>query len=158
MAWTSFLIRGLDFTPFLLGSLSLSSRVMTLGGVILYKKFFLRSAWPLTYVCVPIHVCTNYKAPFISYRSSRRIQTASKPTHKTQHRWTTLLTAFFSILQLLLIFQINVRLGVSNFLFALGDEALSSFVIGIQFLPLCTAYLKYARKPPPMLHLHLMVA
>lgn len=69
----------------------------------------------------------------------------SEPFHNTTHppnSWTTLLIASFSVLQLLLIFQINVRLGISNFLFALGDDALASFVVGIQFLPLCTAYLK----------------
>ena len=46
-------------------------------------------------------------------------------------------------MQLLLIFGINTRLGISNFLFALGDDALASFVVGIQFLPLCVVYLKY---------------
>lgn len=58
--------------------------------------------------------------------------------------WTTLLTALFSVLQLLLIFQINTRyLHISNFLFALGDDVMSAFIIGIQFLPLCVQYLKY---------------
>lgn len=62
------------------------------------------------------------------------------------YRWTTLLTAFFSVCQLLLIFQVNAALGISNFVFALGDDALASFVVGIQFLPLCVVYLKYVSR------------
>lgn len=54
VAWTSFLVLNLGFTPYLLGSLAFSSRVMVFLGVLLYKRFFLRSAWPRTYVCVRV--------------------------------------------------------------------------------------------------------
>lgn len=119
---------------------------MTFCGVLLYKRLFLRSAWPLTYLYVFVRACVS--RPFskawtaCSNNESTLIRTIFSIA---KHRWTTLLTAFFSGLQLLLIFQINVRFGISNFVFALGDEALASFVVGIQFLPLCVAYLKYAQ-------------
>jgi len=46
---------------------------------------------------------------------------------------TTSICACFSVLQVLLIK--GMTFGMSNFFFALGDEALSEFVLGIQFLP-----------------------
>ena len=46
---------------------------------------------------------------------------------------TTILNGFFSILQVLLIY--GITLGLSNFWFALGDDAFAEFILGIQFLP-----------------------
>jgi hypothetical protein len=46
---------------------------------------------------------------------------------------TTLLNGLFSILQVLLI--VGITFGLSNFWFALGDDAFSEFIQGIQFLP-----------------------
>jgi hypothetical protein len=46
---------------------------------------------------------------------------------------TTSLCAFFSVMQILLIK--DMTFGLSPFTFALGDEALSEFIVGIQFLP-----------------------
>lgn len=46
---------------------------------------------------------------------------------------TTLLNGFFSLLQVLLIY--GITFGLSNFLFALGDDAFAEFIAGIQFLP-----------------------
>jgi hypothetical protein len=46
--------------------------------------------------------------------------------------WTTLLGGFFSILQVALIR--GVTFGLSNFWFALGDDAFAEFIQGIQFL------------------------
>lgn len=46
---------------------------------------------------------------------------------------TTLLNGFFSLLQVLLI--LGITFGLSPFLFALGDDAFSEFIQGIQFLP-----------------------
>jgi BT1 family len=46
---------------------------------------------------------------------------------------TTLLNGVFSILQVLLI--LGITFGLSPFLFALGDDAFSEFIAGIQFLP-----------------------
>jgi hypothetical protein len=46
---------------------------------------------------------------------------------------TTLLNGFFSLLQVLLIY--NITLGLSSFWFALGDDAFAEFIGGIQFLP-----------------------
>ena len=46
---------------------------------------------------------------------------------------TTLLNGFFSLLQVLLIQ--GITFGLSNFAFALGDDAFSEFIGGIQFLP-----------------------
>jgi MFS family permease len=46
---------------------------------------------------------------------------------------TTLLNGFFSMLQVLLI--LGITFGMSPFLFALGDDAFTEFIQGIQFLP-----------------------
>ena len=37
--------------------------------------------------------------------------------------------------QVLLIFGVNRRIGIPDFLFALGDEGMMEFIIGVQFLP-----------------------
>ena len=47
--------------------------------------------------------------------------------------FTTLINGFFSALQVLLIH--GITFGLSNFVFALGDDAFSEFIGGIQFLP-----------------------
>lgn len=46
---------------------------------------------------------------------------------------TTLMNAFFSILQVLLIY--GITFGLSPFLFTLGDDSFAEFIAGIQFLP-----------------------
>lgn len=46
---------------------------------------------------------------------------------------TTILNGVFSALQVLLI--LGMTFGLSNFLFALGDDAFAEFIQGIQFLP-----------------------
>jgi hypothetical protein len=46
---------------------------------------------------------------------------------------TTLMNGFFSLLQILLIK--GITFGLSNFFFALGDDAFAEFISGIQFLP-----------------------
>ena len=46
---------------------------------------------------------------------------------------TTLLNGTFSFLQILLLYQITF--GISNFWFAIGDDAVMEFIGGIQFLP-----------------------
>ncbi|CAN0040329.1 unnamed protein product [Heterosigma akashiwo] len=55
--------------------------------------------------------------------------------------WTTLITMFFSVLQLVLIFQLNQKWGIPNLWFALGDDAAAEFILAIQFLPMCIMYL-----------------
>ena len=55
---------------------------------------------------------------------------------------TTVLTTVFSLLQLVLIFQLNRALGLSDYLFALGDDVVSAYISGIQFLPICLMYMK----------------
>jgi len=62
-----------------------------------------------------------YKYYFISY------------SWRSVYIITTMLNAVFSLLQVLLIF--GITFGLSNFLFALGDEAFADFIQGIQFLP-----------------------
>jgi hypothetical protein len=57
--------------------------------------------------------------------------------------WTVMLTTFFSLLQLLLIFQINTKyLHLHNYLFSVGDDVISAYISGIQFLPLCIMYMR----------------
>lgn len=46
------------------------------------------------------------------------------------------LNAIFSILQVLLIFRINISIGIPDFIFALGDEGVLRFILGLQFLPI----------------------
>lgn len=46
---------------------------------------------------------------------------------------TTMLNGFFSVLQVLLI--MGITFGLSDFWFALGDDAFAEFIQGIQFLP-----------------------
>ena len=59
-----------------------------------------------------------------------------KASWRSIYVWTSLLTAFFSLLQMLLIFQINTKyLHLSNYLFSLGDDVISAYISGIQFLP-----------------------
>jgi hypothetical protein len=56
---------------------------------------------------------------------------------------TMLLTTFFSLLQLVLIFQWNTRyLHMSNYFFSLGDDVITAYIAGIQFLPVCIMYMR----------------
>jgi len=60
-------------------------------------------------------------------------------------RWvyiiSTSLTVFFSILQLCLVFRVNVKWGIPDLVFALGDDAAASFIQALQFLPAVTMYI-----------------
>lgn len=57
--------------------------------------------------------------------------------------WTVFLTAFFSLMQLILIFQWNIKyLHLNNYFFSLGDDVISAYISGIQFLPLCIMYMR----------------
>lgn len=56
---------------------------------------------------------------------------------------TMFLTTFFSLLQLVLIFQLNIKyLHLSNYFFALGDDVITAYIAGIQFLPVCIMYMR----------------
>ena len=58
------------------------------------------------------------------------------------YAWCSVITTFFSCLQLCLIFQWNVKyLHISNYPFAMGDDVLQQFLGGIQFLPACVMYM-----------------
>jgi MFS family permease len=54
---------------------------------------------------------------------------------------TTAINLVFSLLQLLLIFRINTLIGMPDILFATGDDAISQFILAIQFLPVCIMYI-----------------
>lgn len=57
--------------------------------------------------------------------------------------WSTILVSIFGLLQLTLIAQWNIKyLHMSNYFFSLGDDVISSYISGIQFLPLCIMYMK----------------
>ena len=47
----------------------------------------------------------------------------------------TIMNALFSVLQILLILQINQQWGISNYLFSLGDGAISQLFYGLHYLP-----------------------
>lgn len=57
--------------------------------------------------------------------------------------YSTVLVTIFGLLQLTLIAQWNIKyLHMSNYFFSLGDDVISSYISGIQFLPLCIMYMK----------------
>ncbi len=44
-------------------------------------------------------------------------------------------------MQLVLIFQINTKyLHLNNYFFSLGDDVITAYISGIQFLPVCIMY------------------
>ena len=49
-------------------------------------------------------------------------------------------------MQLILIFQWNTYVGISNYPFAMGDDVLQQFLGGIQFLPSCIMYMTLCPK------------
>lgn len=66
-----------------------------------------------------------------------------KSSWRSIYVWTVMLTAFFSMMQLVLIFQLNQKyLHLSNYLFSIGDDVISAYISGIQFLPLCIMYMR----------------
>jgi hypothetical protein len=104
VSWSSYLQLSLGFKPFELGTLSMAANVMTLAGVLVYKRFFFKT-------------------------SLRKI-----------YLFTTIVPMIFSVLQLLLIFQINVRFGISDFAFSMGDNVITQLVASILFLPVCIMF------------------
>ena len=54
--------------------------------------------------------------------------------------WTTIIVFIFAILQLLLIYQVNITMGIPNIFFALGDSTISVFVIALQYMPTAIMY------------------
>jgi len=65
-----------------------------------------------------------------------------KTSWRLIYMWTVGLTTFFSLLQLVLIFQLNQYLHLSNYLFSMGDDVISAYISGIQFLPVCIMYMR----------------
>ncbi len=66
-----------------------------------------------------------------------------KSSWRSIYVWTVMLTTFFSLMQLVLIFQLNKKyLHLNNYLFSLGDDVISAYISGIQFLPLCIMYMR----------------
>jgi hypothetical protein len=49
---------------------------------------------------------------------------------------SVILITIFSLLQLVLVAQWNIKyLHINNYLFSLGDDIISAYISGIQFLP-----------------------
>jgi len=55
---------------------------------------------------------------------------------------STIFIVAFSVLQILLIFQVNEKIGISDLAFALGDDVIYQFVMALQFLPSVKMYLR----------------
>ncbi|CAM9557773.1 unnamed protein product [Ascophyllum nodosum] len=55
--------------------------------------------------------------------------------------WTTLVVAFFSAFQLLLIQRVNKWFGISDLTFSIGDDSIADLVSSIQFLPIIRMYI-----------------
>ena len=51
--------------------------------------------------------------------------------------WCTTLATIISLGQILLVFRVNKKLGISDIYFSLGDDVLVEFIIAVQFLPMC---------------------
>ena len=56
--------------------------------------------------------------------------------------WSVIFTAFFSMMQMILVFQLNTYINVSNYVFSLGDDSINQLLQGIQFLPVCIMYMR----------------
>lgn len=54
--------------------------------------------------------------------------------------YTTLLGFFFSLLQIVLVLQLNKAIGIPNFYFALGDIGATAIISAIQFMPSCIMF------------------
>lgn len=54
--------------------------------------------------------------------------------------YTTILGSFFSLLQIVLILQLNLVVGIPNFYFALGDTGATAIISAIQFMPSCIMF------------------
>lgn len=54
---------------------------------------------------------------------------------------STILGVIFSCLQIMLIFRENVKWGISDLAFSLGDDAVGNFISAMQFLPTVTMYI-----------------
>jgi len=66
-----------------------------------------------------------------------------KASWRSIYLWSACLTSFFSLLQLMLIFQINQKyLHLNNYLFSLGDDVITAYRSGIQFLPVAIMYMR----------------
>jgi hypothetical protein len=87
-----------------MGLLIISSAVMTMIGLVVYKRYFFKLSWRWIYIV------------------------------------TTSLGVVFSILQLLLIYRVNVSMGIGDSVFALGDNTFAAFVQSVQFMPTCIMY------------------
>jgi len=48
---------------------------------------------------------------------------------------TTIIGGILSLLQLLIVYRVNVDIGINDFWFSLGDNVISAFVMGCQYLP-----------------------
>jgi len=55
--------------------------------------------------------------------------------------WCTTLASLIALGQLILVFGLNKRFGISDIFFSMGDDVLIEFVIAVQFLPMCIMYL-----------------
>jgi hypothetical protein len=66
-----------------------------------------------------------------------------KASWRKIYLWSTFLTSFFSLMQLVLIFQINKKyFHLNNYFFSLGDDVITAYISGIQFLPVCIMYMR----------------
>mmetsp|Transcript_18111 Transcript_18111/g.41245 ORF Transcript_18111/g.41245 Transcript_18111/m.41245 type:complete len:496 (+) Transcript_18111:1074-2561(+) len=55
--------------------------------------------------------------------------------------WCTTIAAIIAIAQIILVFGLNRKFGLSDIAFSMGDDILIEFVIAVQFLPMCIMYL-----------------
>lgn len=103
-AWSTFLLKGLQFTDFQYGMLNVAGCVLAWVGMNIYRAYFFETSWRYIYI------------------------------------YTTILGTVFSLLQIVLILQLNQSIGLPNFYFALGDTAATAVISAIQFMPSCIMF------------------
>jgi len=55
---------------------------------------------------------------------------------------TTAVVTIFSISHILLIVQVNQKMGIGDLAFALGDDVIAKLVLAVQFLPAAKMYVR----------------
>lgn len=103
-SWSTFLLKGLEFTDFQYGMLNVAGCVLAWVGMNTYRAYFFETSWRYIYI------------------------------------YTTILGTGFSLLQIVLILQLNQNIGIPNFYFALGDTAATAVISAIQFMPSCIMF------------------
>ena len=99
-AWGNYLQVAYHFNAFQYGSMTAIGSSVTVAGIWMYRKYFLRgNHWRSVYIC------------------------------------TSIVIIMFAMFNIALVFRLNEWFGISPYWFAVGDSAVQSFALGIQYTP-----------------------